>query len=125
KTDGSTYYPAAVDRAPAGDKISSSARAGFHSPLPSGCGSAWLERLVRDQEVAGSNPVTPTRLTTIRTPGHWCKCTWTDATFCRSTLKNRWENMHSLLRPLKSWPTDRWLTSLSSRLDQKEDTHRK
>src|SRR4051794_3562566 len=29
-----------------------------------GCGSAWLERLVRDQEVAGSNPVPPTRLTT-------------------------------------------------------------
>src|SRR5690349_11674266 len=28
--------------------------------LPPGCGSAWLERLVRDQEVAGSNPVTPT-----------------------------------------------------------------
>ena len=27
---------------------------------PSGCGSAWLERLVWDQEVAGSNPVTPT-----------------------------------------------------------------
>ena len=26
----------------------------------SGCGSVWLERLVRDQEVAGSNPVTPT-----------------------------------------------------------------
>ena len=26
----------------------------------SGCGSAWLERLVWDQEVAGSNPVTPT-----------------------------------------------------------------
>ena len=26
-----------------------------------GCGSAWLERLVRDQEVAGSNPVTPTK----------------------------------------------------------------
>ena len=24
-----------------------------------GCGSAWLERLVWDQEVAGSNPVTP------------------------------------------------------------------
>ena len=23
------------------------------------CGSAWLERLVWDQEVAGSNPVTP------------------------------------------------------------------
>ena len=23
---------------------------------PSGCGSAWLERLVWDQEVAGSNP---------------------------------------------------------------------
>ena len=27
-----------------------------------GCGSAWLERLVWDQEVAGSNPVTPTFL---------------------------------------------------------------
>ena len=27
-------------------------------PAP-GCGSAWLERLVWDQEVAGSNPVTP------------------------------------------------------------------
>ena len=25
-----------------------------------GCGSAWLERLIWDQEVAGSNPVTPT-----------------------------------------------------------------
>ena len=28
--------------------------------LFTGCGSAWLERLVWDQEVAGSNPVTPT-----------------------------------------------------------------
>ena len=27
--------------------------------ITSGCGSAWLERLVWDQEVAGSNPVTP------------------------------------------------------------------
>ena len=27
-----------------------------------GCGSAWLERLVWDQEVAGSNPVTPIEL---------------------------------------------------------------
>ena len=27
-----------------------------------GCGSAWLERLIWDQEVAGSNPVTPTYL---------------------------------------------------------------
>jgi hypothetical protein len=26
-----------------------------------GRGSAWLERLVRDQEVAGSNPVAPIR----------------------------------------------------------------
>ena len=24
-----------------------------------GCGSAWLERLLWEQEVAGSNPVTP------------------------------------------------------------------
>ena len=31
-----------------------------------GCGSAWLERLVWDQEVAGSNPVTPIYL--------WCAC---------------------------------------------------
>ena len=28
--------------------------------LVTGCGSAWLERLIWDQEVAGSNPVTPT-----------------------------------------------------------------
>ena len=28
----------------------------------SGCGSAWLERLIWDQEVAGSNPVTPTQI---------------------------------------------------------------
>ncbi len=27
--------------------------------LRTGCGSAWLERLVWDQEAAGSNPVTP------------------------------------------------------------------
>ena len=27
--------------------------------MNTGCGSAWLERLVWDQEVAGSNPVTP------------------------------------------------------------------
>ena len=26
---------------------------------PTGCGSAWLERLIWDQEAAGSNPVTP------------------------------------------------------------------
>ena len=31
---------------------------GYIMPAP-GCGSAWLERLVWDQEVAGSNPVTP------------------------------------------------------------------
>ncbi len=31
---------------------------GIVCPVP-GCGSAWLERLVWDQEVAGSNPVTP------------------------------------------------------------------
>ena len=26
---------------------------------PTGCGSVWLERLLWEQEVAGSNPVTP------------------------------------------------------------------
>ena len=26
----------------------------------SGCGSAWLERCVRDAEAGGSNPLTPT-----------------------------------------------------------------
>jgi hypothetical protein len=30
--------------------------------VPSGRGSAWLERLVRDQEVGGSNPLAPTIL---------------------------------------------------------------
>ena len=30
-----------------------------------GCGSAWLERLIWDQEVAGSNPVTPTFSTNL------------------------------------------------------------
>jgi hypothetical protein len=29
-------------------------------PIKSGRGSAWLERLVRDQEVGGSNPLAPT-----------------------------------------------------------------
>ncbi len=33
----------------------------------SGCGSAWLERLVWDQEAAGSNPVTPTVVSTMTT----------------------------------------------------------
>ena len=36
-------------------------RMGCAQVLIAGCGSAWLERLVWDQEVAGSNPVTPTR----------------------------------------------------------------
>ena len=33
-----------------------------------GCGSAWLERLVWDQEVAGSNPVTPTYANNEQSP---------------------------------------------------------
>jgi hypothetical protein len=32
----------------------------FCRGLQSGRGSAWLERLVRDQEVGGSNPLAPT-----------------------------------------------------------------
>ena len=32
----------------------------LHSIVLSGRGSAWLERLVRDQEVGGSNPLAPT-----------------------------------------------------------------
>ena len=35
-----------------------------------GCGSAWLERLVWDQEVAGSNPVTPS----FKQVSHMCRC---------------------------------------------------
>ena len=34
----------------------------------SGRGSAWLERLVRDQEVGGSNPLAPT--TFLKTVKH-------------------------------------------------------
>lgn len=33
----------------------------WNAEVLTGCGSAWLERLVWDQEVAGSNPVTPTQ----------------------------------------------------------------
>ena len=37
----------------------------------SGRGSAWLERLVRDQEVGGSNPLAPTKfLKDLQTPHH-------------------------------------------------------
>ena len=36
-----------------------------------GCGSAWLERLVWDQEAAGSNPVTPTA---VDLPFSVCGC---------------------------------------------------
>ena len=35
-----------------------------------GCGSAWLERLVWDQEVAGSNPVTPS----FKQTSQICRC---------------------------------------------------
>ena len=37
--------------------VEENSKANFELP---GCGSAWLERLIWDQEVAGSNPVTPT-----------------------------------------------------------------
>ena len=43
-----------------------------HFRAVTGCGSAWLERLVWDQEVAGSNPVTPIAIVRVwfngRTP---------------------------------------------------------
>ena len=48
-----------------------------------GCGSAWLERLVWDQEVAGSNPVTPI-LTNMR---EWLS--WWSATLPRSRPRVR------------------------------------
>ena len=34
----------------------------FEKSPKTGCSSAWLERLVWDQEAAGSNPVTPIAL---------------------------------------------------------------
>ena len=43
----------------AGDTKETQSRRDKEIKLISGCGSAWLERLVWDQEVAGSNPVTP------------------------------------------------------------------
>ena len=52
----------------------------------SGCGSVWLERLVWDQEVAGSNPVTP--ITTL-IPEVRCLCGLRD--FCyRKNHPKRW-----------------------------------
>ena len=43
----------------ADDNIYLVVRQGRQKKTPSGCGSAWLERLIWDQEAAGSNPVTP------------------------------------------------------------------
>ena len=37
----------------------------FGPQASSGRGSAWLERLVRDQEVGGSNPLAPTTSKTL------------------------------------------------------------
>jgi hypothetical protein len=55
--------PAAVDRMADTDTLVSQTRSpNFGTFHASGRGSAWLERLVRDQEVAGSNPVAPTIL---------------------------------------------------------------
>ena len=39
-----------------------------------GCGSAWLERLVWDQEVAGSNPVTPINIYRFSGRSMICRC---------------------------------------------------
>ena len=36
--------------------------------FPAGRGSAWLERLVRDQEVGGSNPLAPTSFSSSPNP---------------------------------------------------------
>ena len=34
----------------------------------SGCSAAWLARFVRDEEVVGSNPATPTILSQLENP---------------------------------------------------------
>src|SRR5215471_12470010 len=41
------------------------------SGFSSGRGSAWLERLVRDQEVGGSNPLAPISLNPFAAAGFW------------------------------------------------------
>ena len=41
------------------EQKTSKERAMFSNSQVSGCGSVWLEYLVWDQGVAGSNPVTP------------------------------------------------------------------
>ena len=40
----------------------------FRIQILSGCGSVWLEHLVWDQGVAGSNPVTPIFKGLLRQP---------------------------------------------------------
>ena len=62
-----------------------------------GCGSAWLERLVWDQEVAGSNPVTPI-LTSMR---EWLS--WWSATLPRSRPRVRVPSRALFLLVRKLW----------------------
>jgi putative endonuclease len=52
-----TDYPILLECTPPLDRVSDGGPVGER--IAAGRGSAWLERLVRDQEVAGSNPVAP------------------------------------------------------------------
>ena len=61
-------------RRAAGDVDNPASPATMTGRTNTGCSSAWLERLVRDQEVAGSNPVSPTDETAENPSGRSSFC---------------------------------------------------